>query len=292
VRVVQLDSTGAATVELRESSAGPAVFAKFFPPGTGGKAIYEKLLAMRESGLGGGSKYQVVEPLGYLPELDLLVCKEAEGPSAAQEIASGDDARTLHAVSESATWLGTLHGSGLRIGGAHSLLVSAEILSLTRRMSKVAMDRPDYVPEALDKIEQLERLALTTVDGLTVQSHGQYRPIHVFLGVGATTVIDLDRSRPSDPARDTAEYLHRLRRQLLGAGRVEVAETATRVFLDAYRAAVPDADAWTANLRFHWARYVFHSMNRKLKKGATEEDMAVVDAYRADFDALMGGGLL
>lgn len=292
VRVIQLDSTGAATVEVRRNG-GRAVFAKFFPPGTEGKAIHDKLLALREAGFGTGSRYQVVEPLAWLPELDLLVCAEAMGPSVADMLADDDPAARLPAVREAATWLGRLHSTPLRIGQPHSMLVSTEILSLTRRLAKVATEHPDYVPEALVRIEQLEALALDTVDGLAVQSHGQYRPIHVFLGGGATTVIDLDRSRPSDPARDTAEFLHRLRRQLTGDGRpAEEVEAATTAFLAAYRAAVPDPEAWLVNLRFHWARYVFHSMNRKLKKGDSEEDDRAVEVYRADFDALVEGRLL
>jgi hypothetical protein len=292
VRVVQLDSTGAATVEIRRPAA--AVFAKFFPPGTDGRAIYEKLLALREDGgLGAGSRYQVVDPIGFVPELDLLICREAQGPSVAQVLDGGDHEAGLEAVREAARWLGRLHSTHLRIGAPHSLIVSTEILSLTRRLAKVAAERPDYVPEAVAMVERLEELAPDTVDGLAVQSHGQYRPIHVFLGGGATTVIDLDRSRPADPARDTAEFLHRLRRQLLGAGRgEEAADEATGAFLNAYRESVPDAGAWTANLRFHWARYVFHSMNRKLKKGSGEADEQAVEAYRRDFAALVDGGLL
>lgn len=301
VRVVQLDSTGAATVEVRHHGS-LAVFAKFFPPGTEGKAIHDKLLALRDVGFGAGSAYQVVEPLGWLPELDLLVCAEAPGPSVADVLDGDDAAARLGAVREAATWLGRLHSTPLRIGQPHSLIVSTEILSLTRRLAKVATEHPGYVPEALERIERLEALALDTADGLTVQSHGQYRPIHVFLGAGvrgvpgsdraATTVIDLDRSRPADPARDTAEFLHRLRRQLTGGGRsTEDVEAATEVFLDAYRAAVPDPEAWLANLRFHWARYVFHSMNRKVKKGDGPDDDRAVDTYRDDFDALVDGGL-
>ncbi|HLF41633.1 MAG TPA: hypothetical protein VI854_09205, partial [Acidimicrobiia bacterium] len=59
VKVIQLDSTGAATVEVRRRTGG-AVFAKFFPPGTEGRAIYDKLLALRDGGFGDGSRYQVV----------------------------------------------------------------------------------------------------------------------------------------------------------------------------------------------------------------------------------------
>ena len=166
-RVVQLDSTGAATVEVRPDGDA-AVFAKFFPPGTEGRAIYAKLLSLREAGLGDGSDYQVVEPLGYLPELDLLICREAAGPSVADVLDTGDEAASLDAIRRGARALGRLHSVPVRIGTPHSLLVSTEILSLTRRLAKVVIDRPDYEPEAQVMITQLERLAMDTVDGLAV----------------------------------------------------------------------------------------------------------------------------
>jgi hypothetical protein len=301
VRVIQLDSTGAATVEVRRNG-GRALFAKFFPPGVEGKAIYDKLLTLREAGFGAGSAYQVVEPLAWLDDFDLMVCAEAAGPSVADELALNDLSANVAAVREAGTFLGRLHSTPLRIGKPHSMLVSTEILSLTRRLAKVAAQDPSVLPSALRRIEQLEALALDTVDGLAVQSHGQYRPIHVFLGGKrnngtegslVTTVIDLDRSRPADPSRDVAEFIHRLRRQLSGAGRpAGDVEATTEAFLDAYRAAVPDAGAWLANLRFHWARYVFHSMNRKLKKGDGPEDDRAVEEYTADFEALVEGRLL
>ncbi|MGH9001281.1 MAG: phosphotransferase [Acidimicrobiia bacterium] len=291
-RVIQLDSTGAATVELRLGD-GRAVFAKFFPHGEG-QAVYDKLNMLRhEGGFGSGSDNQVVEPLGYLGEFDLLIAREALGPSVADVLAGDDPAARLDAVAKAGTWIGRLHSTPLRIGRPHSLIVSTEILSVTRRLAKVAAEDPGTVKRAVGMVEQLERLAEDTVDGLNVQSHGQYRPIHVFLGGGATTVIDLDRSRPADPARDTAEFIHRLRRQATGARRSDAEVAAlTDGFLDAYGAAVPDRGAWMANLRFHWARFVFHSMNRKLKKGSDDEDARTVANYDADFAALVEGRLL
>lgn len=70
--VVQLDSTGAATVEIR-SGSGPYVFAKFFPNGA-------------------GDRYQVVEPLGYLPEYNLLFTRRAPGQAVSESVAVDGDA--------------------------------------------------------------------------------------------------------------------------------------------------------------------------------------------------------
>jgi aminoglycoside phosphotransferase (APT) family kinase protein len=103
-------------------------------------------------------------------------------------------------------------------------------------------------------------------------------------------VIDLDRSRPGDPARDVAEFLHRLRMTTFwDTGSVKGAEAATDAFLAAYRAAT-DVRHLT-NLRFHSARYVFHSFNHKVKSAA-EDGRAlapIVEFYRSEFDRAIDG---
>ena len=126
----------------------------------------------------------MVEPLGYLPELDLLVCREAAGPVGGRRAGPGDDAAAGRRP-RGRRALGRLHsGAGCSIGAPHSMLVSTEILSLTRRLAKVAMDRPDYEPRRRRRSSSSRGWRWTPVDGLAVQSHGQYRPIHVFLGGG------------------------------------------------------------------------------------------------------------
>src|SRR2546422_10068505 len=195
-------------------------------------------------------------------------------------------------VFEAASWLARLHTSPLRYGRPSSLVVSSELLPLARRLAKVAAERPGYVKPAVEMIRQLERLAEDTVDGITVQSHGQYRPIHVFVTEDRVTVIDLDRSRPADPSRDVAEFLHRLRtRVFTDTGAVARAEAPTRAFLGAYRAQTPPE--YLTNLRFQWARHLFHSLTRKMKPGDRPEGQldSTLTFYRSEFEQLAEGRL-
>jgi Phosphotransferase enzyme family len=286
-RVIQLDGTGAATVEIRYDGRR-SVFAKLYPNDSA-PLIYDKLRALRAAGFGPGERYQAVEPLGYVPEYALLLTRGAEGPAVSAHI-GGDSGALSAGVREAARWLAKLHASPVRIGPPQSLLVSGELLSLARRLAKVMTQRPGHLGLALEMIQTLERLAEDTAEGLLVQGHGQYRPIHVFLGA-AVTVIDLDRSRPCDPARDVAEFVHRLRMTTFShAGSVEPAEVPTREFLEAYASAVPRR-AYLANLPFHWARYVFHSLNNKLKgEGRSGPELeATVQFYRSEFEKVIQG---
>ena len=289
-KVIQLDGTGAATLQITLDGV-QRVFAKLFPDDSGPR-VYEKLKALRGAGFGAGQRYQAVEPLGFIPEFGMLLTRGAEGVAVSASI--GTDAEALRAgCREAAAWLAKLHTCPLRVGAPQSLLDSGELLSLSRRLVKTIRRQPRFLDLALELIDVLEPLAAQTREGLFVQSHGQYRPIHVFVGAAAVTVIDLDRSRPCDPARAIAEFLHRLRMtHFWQTGSVEPADAATEAFLTTYVTATGQP-AHLANLRFHWTRYIFHSLNRKLK--GLDQDGAEVDRtvafYRSEIERVVSGQL-
>ncbi|SFK58393.1 phosphotransferase [Geodermatophilus ruber] len=288
-KVIQLDGTGAATVQV-ELDGGAPVFAKLFPFDDG-PAVHAKLQALRAAGLGAGSRYQAVEPLAWYGDEKVLLCRGAPGRPLS-ELLGGDDEQLAAATARAGAWLASLHGSDLRIGPPQSLLVTGELTSLAKRLAKVAADHPGYVDAALGMLERLDGLTRDTTDGVLAQSHGQYRPIHVFLTEDVVTVIDLDRSAPADPARDVAEFLHRLRLGVHSAtGEIGRADRSCTAFLDAYRQAA-GGDRALGNLRFHWARYVLHSLNRKIKTGEADwrdGGNAEFGLYRNEFDRIVAG---
>lgn len=287
-RVIQLDGTGAATVQV-ELDGGAPVFAKLFPF-EDGPAVYAKLRALRTAGLGPGSPYQAVEPLAWYGQEKVLLCRGAPGRPLSQ-LLGGHGPDLAAASARAGSWLAYLHGADLRIGSPQSLLVTGELISMAKRLAKVAADHTDYVDPALGLLERLDALSRDTVDGVLVQSHGQYRPIHVFLTEDVVTVIDLDRSAPADPARDVAEFLHRLRQGVYAAtGDITRADQPCAAFLGAYREAT--RGDLLGNLRFHWARYILHSLNREVKNGEADwrdGGNAEFRLYRDEFDRVAEG---
>src|SRR5947208_3479819 len=86
-----------------------------------------------------------------------------------------------------------------------------------------------------------------------ISYHGRYHHDHVFLSGGATAVIDLDRCRPSDPAKDAAEFIRVLRMTAFKrAYDMNRAEEATTMFLNTYLAEIPEA---CASLGCYWAAF-------------------------------------
>ena len=76
-RVVQLDGTGAATIEIGLGGQ-QRVFAKLYPDESG-PLIYEKLKTLRACGFGPGERHQAVEPLGFIPEYGMLLTRALRG---------------------------------------------------------------------------------------------------------------------------------------------------------------------------------------------------------------------
>ena len=87
-------------------------------------------------------------------------------------------------------------------------------------------------------------------DRVVVQVHGDFKPEHIFVANGVTTVIDFDRSGPADPALDIATFVCGVRQQLFNVtGDSARAELPTRVFLGEYVSSLPD---YVGNLPSYW----------------------------------------
>lgn len=287
--VIQLDGSGAATVRIALDEGTP-VYAKAFPFADG-PDVYDKLRTFRLSGFGEGHRYQTVEPVSWDAEQQVMLCRAAPG-NAVSELIGGPPEPLAEAAAEAGRWLGTFHSAEMRVGAPQSLLVTGELTSLAKRLAKTTAENPDYLPVALEMLAALERLTHTTADGRVAQTHGQYRPIHVFTTPDTVTVIDLDRSAPGDPARDVAEFLHHLRsstRVMTGDSRD--ADEPSRTFLAGYREVARPENL--TNLQFHWARYVLHSLSRQVKSGDVDskaiDDDPVYLRYRAEFDRIVDG---
>jgi hypothetical protein len=156
-RVLQLDGMGAATLEITLN--GERVFGKFFADDSG-PFVYQKLKVLRAAGFGPGERYQVVEPLSFTPEYRMLLTRGVRGFSVSGFIEVNDDA-VLSGVEEVARWLAKLHTSPLRFGKLRYLLQSSELLSVTRRLAKAVVRRPEYMAQAVAMVRKMEGLRRT-----------------------------------------------------------------------------------------------------------------------------------
>ncbi|PYV02996.1 MAG: hypothetical protein DMG10_12730 [Acidobacteria bacterium] len=143
---------------------------------------------------------------------------------------------------------------------------------------KAAAARPSERVLLLDLMHMLkERFAALPEGRLVVQTHGRFHHDHVFLSPEAVTVIDLDRSRPADPAKDVAEFVRVLRLAAFRAG-VDEALTGevTEAFLAEYLGLVPAA---AAGLPHYWLSFLVLSYLGHLRKAAPGGASAALRAF-------------
>jgi hypothetical protein len=280
--VIQNDGTGPATVEFKLAGS-TRLFAKLYTDESGAHA-YEVLHNLWHGGFDRNQAYQVPEPLGFVAEYQLLLMREARGETLASYL-SQDGGKARSGVKEAARWLRQLHNSPIRVGRVDQPWYM--FLKLSDRLAKAAASHPQELKNLTAMLVRLGEFAERREEGEVVQGHGQFRPIHVFLNGETATVIDVDRSVPADPARDLAEFIHRLRSTILrDAGAMEQADLLTNAFLDEYAAHKPSR---LGTLPFYWGFHVLVSLCRHLKQLQADDPAwgPTMDFYTGEFEAAM-----
>jgi len=262
-RIIQNTGTGRLTIRYTFNPE-TVVYAKLYGDELGAHC-YRANLELWNAGFNTAGPYQVAEPLAFFAEHSLLFMRGVPGTPLGA-VFDGDASIDLVSGScEAAEWLAALHLSSLNVGTPDSDWDSLKLFRMAGRVIKAVAARPeklDMVRELMEMLEQ--RMTRLTANRFSVFTHGRYHHDHVFLSPGATCVIDLDRCRPSDPAKDAAEFIRVLRLTAFKEGfDMHRAELATSAFLTAYLSKVPRA---AESLGCYWATFVFHSLLGGLKK--------------------------
>jgi aminoglycoside phosphotransferase (APT) family kinase protein len=262
--VVQNTGTGRLTLRY-DFDGGRTVYAKLFTDELGAHS-YRVNRTLWDAGFDEESRFRVPEPLAFLPEHNLFLMRAVEGRPLAAALFGDESGFTLvEGAEEAARWLAAFHRTPVRFGEPEPDWDSLKLFRLCVRLIKAAAARPDQRAELLDLTHALkERVRRMPARRPVAQTHGRYHHDHVFIGGDLVSVIDLDRSRPTDPAKDVAEFLRVLRMTSFKNG-LDMARTdeATRAFLDTYLGLVPEA---AAGLPFYWSAFLWLSLFGAVKK--------------------------
>jgi aminoglycoside phosphotransferase (APT) family kinase protein len=281
-----VQDTGTGRMTVRYEMGDAVLFGKTYSDGLGGHS-HRVLKALWEDGFGPASRHRVPEPIAFWPERNFLVMRAAGGgPLSA--LMSGDPVRWLEGVRGAARWLAALHRSPVRVGEPEPEWDSLKAFRLTVRLLKAAAARPREGAILRERLQVVkDRLKRLPAGRPVVQTHGRYHHDHVFIGPEAVAVIDLDRSRPADPAKDAAEFVRVLRWTAFKSGlAASRAEAATAAFLDEYLSRVPEAHA---GLPYYWSSYLLLGYLGALKKPDVADDRtsAVVGFYSRELERVM-----
>jgi hypothetical protein len=250
------------------------------------------LMELWKKGFHNLSSYRVPEFLTYLPQYKLQLTRAVEGQSLSALHRERDLELTAH-VRQAAHWLVKLHLTPLRIGRAETLWESMDLFRLIRRLSRAAASVPEQRNSMLEMVKRLCELGRQNFRAFPqVQTHGTFHNDHILTHGLEMTVMDFDRSVPSDPAKDLADFLKILRLKIFNLyGDTRFAEEPTKAFLQEYMRCLPEN---CGNLSIYWASFALVSLLRQARKcDPADEASKKKMRYLADeFDLALSGKLV
>ena len=202
---------------------GPSLVVAKTYGGDKGRNAYEGMRALWASPLAAGDVVTIAEPLGYVPELRLLL----QGPVPEQRtlkqlIRGALDAGTPEALAEldaamdaTAAGLAALHTSG--VGYGEPVTIADELAEIRGVLDAMAVAVPELAGAAAPLLARVEDLAGRHPADPAVPAHRSFRPAQVLLADGRIGFIDFDGICQAEPAIDVALFLSSVK----GVGLVE-----------------------------------------------------------------------
>ena len=285
--VVRDTGTGRLTVCYRFGDA-TVLYGKLYSDDLG-RHSFQVLSELWNGGFRTGAPHQVPEPLAFLPDINFVLTRAAPG-EALLSVVGQDHPDVLAQVRAAAGWLVEFHRSSLRLGEAESLWDSLKLFRVVRRLTKAAARAPQLRALLTDLVRALSEAGKRgPAVAPCVQTHGRYHYEHIYADGPTITLIDLDRSLPSDPAKDLAEFVSMFRLKTFKlTGSVSAAEGPTRVFLAEYLAHLPDH---AGNLAVHWGAFLLLNMFNYVKRPAPDAAAweRMMQFYRGELEFALSG---
>src|SRR5438876_712233 len=188
------------TIRYTLDGDGDALLGKMYREAARGRRVHEIMRWLWDQAASGSPELGVPRPLGWIPELSMLVYRSAPGRVLGEAIL---DERAPAYMDMAAAWLATLHGSRLPLERAFD--VGAELANLHAWSSAVAERDPDQARAAYHIARWLSERssALGAEAGRPIHKDFHYQ--HVFVAERAS-VIDFDEARLGDPHFDLAHF--------------------------------------------------------------------------------------
>jgi aminoglycoside phosphotransferase (APT) family kinase protein len=222
------------TVGLRTAAGTPAI-GKLYPAG-GGAVAFRNMRALWESSFGERRHPPgLARPIEYMAEPEVLVMEHLGGRPLVEL-----DYLTDEAFRNSVELLAALHGCGASLDSVPRTAPRIT-RSLRRKQARIAELAPEYAYGYRAAVDAVERAQPR--DRELVCSHGDFSPRNVLSGQTRYALIDWDRLKPADPARDVAHYgAWCWLRRLHADGRRDW--SALERFVAAYESLRPGAALW------------------------------------------------
>jgi hypothetical protein len=237
---------------MAAAEAPPNVVVAKARAGGAGTETFGVMQALWTSPLGTSSTVRIARPLGYHPEIGVLVQGPVPGNATLKEIveATFEDPefagldRVRRLLQRTARGLAELHACGVTQGRVRSCADErAEVLS---RLDHLTHAIPALEGFARPLLEQVDRIFRNSAPPRLVPSHGGFRGAQVLVNSEDIGFIDFDPFCQAEAAMDLAEFVRFLLQEAFGepddvesaasARRLAVADELVALVLDTYRA--------------------------------------------------------
>ena len=199
-----------------------------------------------------GDSVRVPRPIGYLPEIKLLVTEYVEGRELAAALYEG---RSEEAPRRMARAAAAFHGAS--VACARRWSPQKEIRNTREWIAGLAGRGPGAGPRARELAEVLEAAAASFPARLLTPIHRDFYPEQLRDADGVTALLDLDDTRAGDPAVDVGNFLaHLTLRAVQFPAAARGCGLARPAFLEEYRVLRPELaedPAFAARVRFFQA---------------------------------------
>ena len=263
--------------------------------GDKGPAAYRAMCALWSSSLRSNGAVTIAEPLGFLPELNVLIQRGVPGETTLGDRieclllcdpgAHGDRQNVRELLGKTAHGLSALHRCGLH-GPAFGW--AEEMAEVWDMMERLAHWMPGLEVQLSPALARLEELAIRHPPQVSVPSHRSFRPAQVLVHDGHIAFIDFDGFCEAEPAADLALFRASMKQKLIHAAsradhegsslawlqaRLPQLDELSALFLDEYERTAPVSRDRVAlwetlfllNLVIHsWTKGKFDSLDGRL----------------------------
>ena len=274
-----------AVVHYRGSESGRAfaVYGKAYPERTRAARADDLMRRLSEEVFAGASALRVPKPLGFDPDLALVLYTPVVGIPL-DRLASTPEFST--ALARAARWLATLHGSRLPLD--RTLDVAHETANALLWARLVATRDPSAGAAASRLADALRSTGPPNCVDTVSPIHKDFHYGHVIVGEGVG-VVDFDELRLGDPNFDLAHFSANL--DLLSV-RTGAPPTERDRWMDWFLAAYSDATGREPHAGFGWfAAYTCVKIAKQLATGRGPQPRPGRDARAAQIDLILRRGL-
>jgi len=200
-----------------------------------------------------GTSLLVPQPLGYFPEIKMLVTEFIDGRSLATALYDG---RSQEPARRMAAAAAIFHACG--VACARKWNPKKEIRNTKEWITGLSGRSNGPTPRARSLLDALETAATEMPQDIGLSIHRDFYPEQIRDAFGVTALLDLDDTRAGDPAIDIANFLaHLTLREIQFPEAAHGCEIARSAFVDEYElrkhSEEPGQVPFAARVRFYHA---------------------------------------